>query len=134
MEDSSADVYLIQEALSEHHVSHKLAVIKDGESALEYIDGIDAGSTNCPRLVILDLNLPRKSGREVLERLRQSRLCVSVPVVILSSSGAEKDREETRALGATIYIKKPSDLAEFMLIGIKIKQLLQPPASGSPAN
>jgi CheY-like chemotaxis protein len=125
VEDNSADVHLVKAALSEHHVNHSLTVIKDGESAIQYIDAIDRGESRCPDLVVLDLNLPRKTGREVLERMRLSPRCSAVPIVILSSSGAEKDREDARALGATLYLKKPSDLGQFLAIGGTIKQLLE---------
>jgi CheY-like chemotaxis protein len=124
VEDNSADVSLVEEALAEHHVRHALTVIRDGEKAIDYIDAVDLGNSTCPNLVILDLNLPRRSGQDVLRRMRLSTHCGDVPVIILSSSGAPKDRDEAKSLGATLYIKKPNDLAEYLSIGGTIKNLL----------
>jgi CheY-like chemotaxis protein len=126
VEDNSADVNLVQVALAEHHIDHSLIILKDGEKAVQYIDDVDSGTGACPTLFILDLNLPRKDGREVLRRIRLSPRCGALPIIILSSSGAEKDRKEAKSLGATIYIRKPSDLDQFLSIGEKIKELLKP--------
>ena len=130
VEDNSADVHLVKEALSEHLVSYTLTVIKDGEKAIQHIDDVDNQTREGPSLVILDLNLPRRSGRDVLRRLRLSARFADVPVIILSSSNAEKDREEALSLGATLYITKPTDLAQFLNIGAIIKKLIEAAPSG----
>jgi len=124
VEDNPADVLLVQESLDEHGIDCDLAVINDGEKAFQFIDRIEAGEESCPALLVLDLNLPRKSGREVLSRLRASSVCAEVPVVILSSSDAPRDKKEAAQLGATLYIRKPSNLDDFMAVGAILKRIL----------
>jgi CheY-like chemotaxis protein len=124
VEDNPGDVGLVREALNEHEVECELTVLTDGERAIQYIDEVDAGEAPCPELVILDLNLPRRPGREVLERMRTSVKCGHSPVVILSSSDGRKDREEAAQLGATRYLKKPSRLDDFMDLGAVFKEIL----------
>jgi CheY-like chemotaxis protein len=124
VEDNPADVTLIREALAEHQVDCDLLVINDGETAIRFVDRLDAAETRCVNLVVLDLNLPRRTGREVLERVRASSACGNVPVMILSSSGAARDVKETIQLGARRYVRKPVALEDFMKIGAVIKELL----------
>jgi chemotaxis family two-component system response regulator Rcp1 len=123
-EDNPADVGLLQVALEEHNVNCDLFVAADGERAVAFIDELDFGSAGCPALAILDLNLPKRTGREVLLRMRESPVWDSIPVVILTSSDSERDRAETAKLGASKYIKKPSNLEAFLRIGDEVKQLL----------
>ncbi|MGH9633004.1 MAG: response regulator [Bryobacteraceae bacterium] len=124
VEDNPADVTLVREALEEHRVDCNLVVLRDGEEAVEFIEQVDEGDAACPQLVILDLNLPKKTGREVLERMRTSPVCGRVPVAILSSSDAARDKEVTARLGVSRYIRKPSNLDEFLRIGGILKDLL----------
>lgn len=124
VEDNPADVGLVRYALAEHGIRYELVVIRDGEQALQFIEKVDAGSQPCPELIILDLNLPKTNGREVLQRMRESPVFEEVPVVILSSSDATKDKQETAALGASRYIRKPSNLDDFLKIGSVLKTLL----------
>jgi DNA-binding response OmpR family regulator len=124
VEDNPGDVRLLRESLSEHCCSFALVVFADGEKACRYVDELNSGTTPCPALVVLDLNLPKRSGREVLQCIRASSRCGRVPVVIFTSSAAEQDRIETAALGATHYIRKPLDLEEFMSIGSVLRQFL----------
>jgi DNA-binding response OmpR family regulator len=124
VEDNPADVLLVQESLDEHGIDCDLTVMNDGEKAFHFIDQIEAGKASCPALLVLDLNLPKRSGREVLSRLRASTVCAQVPVVILSSSDAPRDRKEAAQLGATLYIRKPSNLEDFMALGAILKRIL----------
>jgi CheY-like chemotaxis protein len=124
VEDNPADAGLVREALEEYKVRCELTLITNGERAIEFIDSIDGEKTFCPDLVILDLNLPRKAGREVLGRIRAVGRCERVPVVILTSSDSLKDRAEAASLGATRYFQKPSQLAEFLKMGSIFKELL----------
>jgi len=124
VEDNAADVHLVRESLALHKIRNELAVLSDGATAVQYLDAVDSSAVTCPQLVILDLNLPKTTGREVLKRIRQSPRCAKIPVVILSSSGAQKDRDDAHTLGATHYIKKPSDLKEFLEVGAVFKALL----------
>ena len=124
IEDNPADAGLVREALEENGVFGELVVTSDGERAIVFIDDIDAELTACPHLVILDLSLPRRSGREVLERIRSSPKCGGVPLVVLSSSDSRVDREDAVRLGATRYIRKPSRLEEFLSLGSIFRKML----------
>ena len=116
-EDNPADVYLIEEALREHQVDFNLTVAEDGEAAMTLL----AGGLR-PDIVLLDLNMPKRSGGEVLDRLRKEN-GTGVPVIVLTSSDSPSDKEEAMRLGATCYIRKPTGLDEFLNIGATIKQL-----------
>jgi CheY-like chemotaxis protein len=127
VEDNPADVRLVRKALEEHQVEGELTLLMDGEKAISFIDAVDSQSAACPDLIIIDLNLPRRSGREVLEHMRRSTRCGDVPVVILSSSDIPRDRDECRRFGASRYIRKPSRLDEFLAIGAILKGMLTQP-------
>jgi CheY-like chemotaxis protein len=124
VDDNPADVLLIREALAWHDVHSKLLVARDGDEAIQFLDAIDSASLPCPDLLILDLNLPRKTGFQVLERVRVSPLCGEKPVAILSSADSVADRQKAERLGASRYIRKPSNLHDFMLIGQQLKEML----------
>ena len=121
VEDNPADVGLVRKALEEHGVQGHLVVVADGETAIQLVEDVDAQLMVCPNLAIIDLNLPRKSGRAVLERFRRSDLCRAIPIVILSSSDAQQDRADGERLGANRYVRKPSTLAEFLSLGAIFK-------------
>ena len=124
VEDNPADVLLLREALASHGVESSLFVANDGDEAIRFIDEIEKTRLRCPDLIILDLNLPRKSGFEVLQKVRATSRCCERPVVILSSSGAATDREQAARLGASCYIRKPSTLKDFLAIGAQLKAIL----------
>lgn len=117
----------MREALQEEGVPGELIVISDGDSAIRYIDALDSQPDARPNLVILDLNLPKCNGLEVLKVLRASSKCKGTPVVILSSSDLQKDREESFRLGATHYIRKPLRLEEFLSLGSVFRAVLENP-------
>ena len=124
-EDNTGDVVLIREAFKGLKRSHDLLVVQDGEKAIDLIDRIDQQeSVPCPSLLLLDLNLPRRSGTEVLRRLRQSPKCGGIPVVILTSSDAPKDRESAEQFAVDCYFRKPSNLNEFMKIREIVNRIL----------
>ena len=125
MEDNPADVYLIEEALRTHGVQFEMKWLRDGEQALALLSQDCLGS---PDLVLLDLNLPRVDGKEVLTRIRQTPQLAGVLVAIMTSSDSPQDRREMADLGASCYIKKPPTLDEFLEVGGVIKNLL---ATGS---
>src|SRR5207237_201694 len=110
-------MFLVREALQEHQVRCELTVITDGERAIQYLDEIDAGQHTCPSLFVLDLNLPRKPGKAVLQHIRASKVCGKVPVIILTSSDSQRDKDEVASLSPSQYIRKPSSLDEFVKLG-----------------
>ena len=124
IEDNPADALLVQEALEEHAVECELICITDGERAIEFIQSLDVQEVAGPDLVILDLNLPRKSGSDVLEQIRSSPKSARVPVIVLSSSDHQRDRKEAAKLGASLYIRKPSNLAAFLGLGRVFKDMI----------
>ena len=124
VEDNPADAGLVRMALEEHGVEGDIFVVTDGETAIQLIGDLDAQPVDCLDLAIIDLNLPKKPGRVVLERIRRSERCKAIPVVILTSSDAEQDRADAVRLGANHYLRKPSKLEEFLDLGTVFKQIL----------
>jgi two-component system, chemotaxis family, response regulator Rcp1 len=124
IEDNPADALLVEEALNEHQIKAELLVLGDGEKAIQFVEHFEEVGKPRPKLVILDLNLPKRSGKDVLRCIRDIAHWNHVPVVILSSSNAPDDREETALLGANQYIRKPSQLEEFLSIGAVFKKYL----------
>ncbi len=115
VEDNPADVRLFREALRQHGPLVRLAVVDNGEDALRYVRGEPpfSGSTR-PDLIILDLNLPRRDGREVLAYLKSDPDLLRIPVVVLTTSDAEVDVLRAYDLHANCYIRKPVDFDEFV--------------------
>jgi CheY-like chemotaxis protein len=124
IEDSAADIGLVKEALSQHKVNCVLTVVTDGEHAIKFMDQVDAGNESCPDLILLDLNLPRKPGREVLKRIKRSEKCERVPIIILTSSDNQRDKDDVAVFNPTRYIRKPSKLDDFVRLGAIFKLLL----------
>jgi CheY-like chemotaxis protein len=125
VEDSPADIYIVRESLKKHMKDIDLQVLNDGEKAFNLIEATEADdSVAAPALLILDLNLPKRSGQEILRRVRQSAKLGHIPVVIFTSSDSPVDRAETTKLGATAYFRKPADLEEFMCIGKVVQSVL----------
>jgi CheY-like chemotaxis protein len=124
-EDNLGDVFLVRQALTEHRILHELHVVKDGEEALEFLDRMgDAGAPPCPDVLLLDLNLPKVDGPQVLEAFRNHPACAETPVVVVTSSDAPADRKRVSDLGATAYFRKPYDLSEFMRLGTVVKEVV----------
>jgi two-component system, chemotaxis family, response regulator Rcp1 len=124
IEDNRADVGLVREALAQHHVDCDVTVIGNGEMAFRFIDEIDAGRQKRPDLVIVDLNLPMRPGKEVLKHMRGCSACKDVPVVILTSSDNQRDKDDVAPFSPLHYIKKPSKLDDFLSLGALFKQIV----------
>jgi chemotaxis family two-component system response regulator Rcp1 len=117
VEDSPGDVRLTQEALRDAKVQNNLHVASDGMEALSFL-GRQGKNANAPRpdLILLDLNLPKKGGRAVLEEIKLDPSLKSIPVVILTTSAAEEDILRSYQLHANCYITKPVDLDQFLKV------------------
>lgn len=124
VEDNVADVFLVKEAIREQGLPFKLHVVPDGEKAVTFFDELDADADlPCPNFLLLDLNLPRLTGDEVLARVRKSGKCTNIPVVVLTSSDSPIDKEKTLRLGANEYFRKPCNLEGFMQLGQLVHRL-----------
>ncbi len=117
VEDSPGDVRLTQEAIKDAKVQMKLHVVEDGAEAMAFL-AREGKYMNAPRpdLILLDLNLPKKDGREVLEEIKQSVTLKSIPVVILTTSSSEADILRSYTLHANCYITKPVSLDGFLTV------------------
>jgi len=117
VEDNAADVRLTEEALREGKVRNNLHVARDGMEALEFLkrQGKFAKATR-PDLILLDLNLPRRDGREVLAEIKNDPELKMIPVVVLTTSSAEADILKSYKLHANCYITKPVDLEQFVSV------------------
>jgi DNA-binding response OmpR family regulator len=132
VEDAEPDVFMVREALRQSGLQFELCVLEDGEKAAEFIAGLDQDQTaRCPDLLLLDLNLPKKNGEQVLAHLRQSSRCARVPVLIVTSSDSPNDKARVSRLGATQYFRKPSQLDDFMKLGPLVRNLLLSQGRGS---
>jgi two-component system, chemotaxis family, response regulator Rcp1 len=119
VEDNAADAWLFRDLLSRTGVDHELTVIDDGEDAIEFLlKGAEADPASLPDLILLDLNLPRKTGIEVLKESKAHRSLCYIPVLVLTSSGSERDINSAYACGANTYFRKPGGLT-------KVEELIQ---------
>lgn len=125
VEDNAADVYLFKKALEEAQLQFELMVIQDGGEALAFVwrEGKYAERA-VPDLAVLDLNLPKDSGIQILRAIRESGDLKEVRVAIVSSSAAPQDLAKTQGLGIELYITKPPDLEDFLQIGHILKETL----------
>ncbi|NMG57797.1 response regulator [Geitlerinema sp. P-1104] len=123
VEDNLAHVRLIQEAFKESQLSHDMIAVKDGVEAMDYLyqrhpyEGV-----GLPDVILLDLNLPRKDGREVLAELKGDADLSRIPVLVLTTSTNEKDIQESYRLHANCYIQKSQNLQQLLAIVQTIQQ------------
>ena len=117
VEDDPQDVELTLRAFRSENVQSRIEVVRDGEEALDYLfcrgDYKHRSSDQPPTLVLLDLKLPKIGGLQVLQEVKASAQCQSIPVIILTSSGEQRDVAESYRLGVNSYIQKPVDIVEF---------------------
>ena len=118
VEDNPDDVELTRIAFAEAKIANELVVMRDGAEALDYLfaQGNHAGRdpTDLPSIVLLDLNLPKVDGREVLQAVRANEATRTLPVVVLTTSTEPFDVEASYALGVNSYIQKPVDFEQFV--------------------
>jgi CheY-like chemotaxis protein len=125
-EDNRGDALLVSEALVAHNIPHELQIASNGAEAIDFVARMgQPGEALCPDILLLDLNLPRVDGREVLREFRLHPACVTTPVIILSSSDRPSDRDAVRALGATRYFRKPTRFDAFMELGAIVKDAIE---------
>ena len=123
VEDNPGDVRLTQEAFRESRMPVKLSVVMDGEDALSYLYRRPPyENATRPDIILLDLNIPKKDGREVLCEIKNDLLLKYVPVVVLTTSNAEQDIVRTYNLNVNAYINKPVDFDKFFDIVLKIEE------------
>ena len=128
VEDNASDEELTLRALKKSNIANCVVVARDGAAALDYLFGRGAhagrDTTDLPQVVLLDLNLPKVSGFEVLRRVRASGKSSEIPVMIFTSSDSPSDRNESATLGAR-YFRKPPNYQEFLKIGPALRQFLE---------
>jgi two-component system response regulator len=139
VEDNPNDVELALHALAKNNLTNRIQVVRDGEEALEFLfregrySNRQTGSLSQPRVILLDLKLPKVDGLEVLKRLKADEKLRSIPVVMLTSSAEERDIVESYRLGVNSYIVKPVDFDQFTesvrQLGMYWMLLNHPPAS-----
>jgi CheY-like chemotaxis protein len=141
VEDNPADIQITRRALRESGAPVELIVVRDGQEAVDYLcrHGAHAAdaSWRVPDLILLDLNLPRLTGQEVLRHIRGEEALQSVPVVVLTTSTRPEDIRDVYAAGANTYIEKPQDFARFVETLRTIQRYwldtaLLPPSPGPP--
>jgi CheY-like chemotaxis protein len=115
VEDNQGDVRLTVEALRDAKVANRLSVVSNGEEAMDFVRHVDHFSTAPrPDLILLDLNLPRKDGREVLQELKSDEKLRRIPVIVLTTSQTERDVLMSYDLHANCFISKPIEFDEFI--------------------
>jgi len=115
VEDDPGDVLMTQEAFADYKIANRLSVVTNGEDAIAFMrkqGRFESAAT--PDLVLLDLNLPRRNGREVLREIKEDPELRRVPVVILTTSEAEEDVVSSYLLHANAYVRKPVDFDQFV--------------------
>ncbi len=113
VEDNNEDLELTMHVLKSEKLANQIHVARDGEEALDFLLGPDEASHSRPRLVLLDLKLPKIDGMQVLKQIKADPRTKNIPVVILTSSKEERDLLNGYQLGANSYIQKPVDFAQF---------------------
>ncbi len=117
VEDNPGDVRITQEALRQDHFAHHLHVVRDGVEALEFLRGKGKyADAPRPHIILLDLNLPRMNGKELLAQIKSDPSLRRIPVMVLTTSNAEQDLMKAYDLHANCYITKPENLEQFLRV------------------
>jgi len=139
VEDNPNDLELTMHALTKHNLANKIHVVRDGEEALDFLfcRGTFSSRTfdNAPKVVLLDLKLPKVDGLEILRAVKSDARTKAIPVVVMTSSKQQRDLVESYQLGVNSYIQKPINFAEFQEVirhlGYYWLAINQPPPSGA---
>ena len=125
VEDNPGDVYLFKLALTRAGFAADVIHLGDGELGLSYVRReAPYEQSQLPDLAVLDMNLPKRTGAELLEAIRLNPDFAQIPVVMMSSSALARDQASRQERGPTQYLTKPSDLTEFLRIGLLVKEIL----------
>jgi len=120
IEDNEGDILLTTEAFEESKIVNKIIVIKDGKEAINFFETVNR-KEDIPHIVLLDINLPKMSGHEVLMYIKNNEKFMSIPVIMLTTSSSEKDILQSYRNHVNCYITKPIDVADFMKAITKIE-------------
>jgi CheY-like chemotaxis protein len=120
VEDNEGDILLTKEAFEESKIVNRITAIKDGKEAINYFNSLTS-KEEIPHLVLLDINLPKVSGHEVLMYVKNSERFKSIPVIMLTTSSSEKDILQSYKNHVNCYITKPIDVSDFMRAIMKIE-------------
>ncbi|WP_284653144.1 response regulator [Flavobacterium terrisoli] len=122
VEDNEGDILLTTEALEEGKIINKVSVVKDGKQAIDFLNQKEPfENAVLPNLILLDINLPKKNGHEVLQYIKESKHLRYIPIIMLTTSSSEKDIIKAYNHYANCFITKPVDVNEFMLAVAKIE-------------
>jgi CheY-like chemotaxis protein len=122
VEDNPGDVLLVREALREQRLEYELFVADNGDKAARLLSRLGS-SVPAPDVLLLDLNIPGIDGKELFQRVRAHPLCVDTPLVVVTSSDSQRDREWTGEFNVSHYFRKPSDFQEFLKLGAIVRKL-----------
>ena len=123
VEDNEGDVLLTTEALEERRISNKISVVRDGKQAIDFLNQkAQYAEAELPGIVLLDINLPKKNGHEVLESIRSSARLKHIPVIILTTSSSEKDVNEAYKNYANGFLTKPIEVDDFLSAMLKMEE------------
>src|SRR5262249_40628712 len=124
VEDNPADISTVQRVLTAHALTYDLQVIENANHAFAFFDQLaESEHPRCPDILLLDLTLPQRNGKELLHHLKAIPVCAAMRVVIFTASRNPADRAETLALGADVFFEKPFSLTDFLPLGTIIKTL-----------
>jgi CheY-like chemotaxis protein len=122
VEDNEGDIILTTEALDERKIINKISIVKDGKQALDFLEkNPPYEAEDLPDIILLDVNLPKKNGHEVLEYIKNSSSLKHIPVIILTTSSLEKDINSSYENHANCYITKPVEVDDFLKVVGKIE-------------
>jgi chemotaxis family two-component system response regulator Rcp1 len=117
VEDNEGDIVIATEAIEQMGQVNKISITRDGDEAIEFLELIlNAANKNLPDLILLDINLPKKNGYEVLEFIKKDERLKHIPVIVLSTSSSQKDVRKAYSHHANCYITKPDEIAEYFKI------------------
>jgi DNA-binding response OmpR family regulator len=129
VEDNPGDVFLVRRALDLHRIDYELCLAQDGEEALAAVRSAENGEIVVD-LLLVDLNLPRYDGGQIVAAVRAGARLGKIPIILLTSSDSPHDRCRLMELGASLYFRKPTDLRSFMEVGQLVKDIIAGRRSG----